>query len=142
MRERQRCSAHGLRTVTLLALSIALAAACAGYALAAHSAGEPSAAAKQVTGKRLYRKYCGQCHALREARAAGFGSNGGLGKEGGPSFNLLRVPFSLSMSLMSQASDGHERVIHKLKWAELRDVARFIDTATKNHPVLALPTDG
>ena len=43
---------------------------------------------------------------------------------------------------MTQASDGHERVIHKLKWAELRDVARFIDTATKNHPVLALPTDG
>ena len=66
------------------------------------------------------------------ARAVGFGSNGGLGKDGGPSFNLLRVPFSLSMSLMTQASNGHERVIHKLKWAEIRDVARFIDTATKN----------
>jgi hypothetical protein len=33
-------------------------------------------------------------------------------------------------------------VIHKLKWVELRDVARFIDTATKHNPVLALPTDG
>ena len=31
VRERQTRSAHGLRTVTLLALSIALAAGCAGY---------------------------------------------------------------------------------------------------------------
>jgi hypothetical protein len=142
VRERQTRAAHRPRTVTLLVLSIALAAACAGYALAAHGAGNPPAATQQETGKRLYRKYCGQCHALREARAVGFGSNDGLGKDGGPSFNLLRVPFSLSMSLMTQASNGHERVIHKLKWVELRDVARFIDTATKHNPVLALPTDG
>jgi len=139
---RQTRSAPHPRTFTLFVLSIVLAAVCAGYALAAHSAGDPSAATKQETGKRLYRKYCGQCHALRQARAVGFGSNAGLGKDGGPSFNLLRVPFSLSMSLMSQASNGHERIIHKLKWVELRDVARFIDAATKHNPVLALPTDG
>ena len=141
-RERQRRPAHHLRAVTLLALAIALAAGCAGYALGARGAGEPSAAAKQETGKSLYRKYCGQCHALRAARAVGFGSNAGFGKDGGPSFNLLRVPFSLSVSLMTQASNGHERIFHRLNWAQIRQVARFIDTATKNHEVLAQPTDG
>jgi len=94
------------------------------------------------SGKRLYRKYCGQCHALRAARAAGFGTEAKFGKDGGPSFNNLRVPFALSVSLMTQASNGHERVFHKLKWKEITDVAKFIAAATKDHPILAQPTDG
>jgi len=128
------------RIVVLLAIG---SAAATTFALGAHGAGDPTATeTKQEAGKRLYRKYCGQCHALHEARAVGFGSNTGLGKDGGPSFNTLRVPFSLSISLMTQASMGHERVVHRLKWAEIREVARFVDTATKRHPVLAQPIDG
>jgi len=139
---RQPRTVGHLRAVKLLALAIACIVVCGGYAVGVRGANEPSAASKQESGKRLYRQYCGQCHALRVARAVGFGSNDGLGKDGGPSFNLLRVPYSLSMSLMTQASNGHERIVKKLKWAQVRDVARFIDVATKRNPVLALPTDG
>jgi mono/diheme cytochrome c family protein len=132
-----------LRMITLLALATSLAATSGSYALGSRGAGEPSASAKRLeTGKRLYRKYCGQCHALTAARAAGFGSNRGLGKDGGPSFNNLRVPYGLSVLLINQASNGHERLFHKLTWAEIRDVSAFLAAATKDHPLLARPTDG
>jgi mono/diheme cytochrome c family protein len=129
------------RGSTILLLAAAFVIASAVSALGIGAANDPTATS-QDNGKRIYRKYCGQCHALRAARAVGFGSNGGLGKDGGPSFNLLRVPYSLSMSLLTQASNGHEQVTHKLRWVEIRDVARFTDAATKHNPVLALPTDG
>ena len=127
--------------LALIAASLFLAATATG-ALAARSAGEPSGESRLKSGKQLYRKYCGQCHALEEANAVGFGSNRGLGKEGGPSFNNLRVPYSLSVTLLMQASNGHERIVHKLKFAQIRDVATFLAAATKTHSHLALPTDG
>jgi mono/diheme cytochrome c family protein len=114
-----------------------VATAACGWALAA---GEPTATTS--AGKTLYRKYCGQCHALRAAKAAGFGSNKGLGKDGGPSFNIVRVPFSLSVSLMTQASNGHEQVSRRLKFVQIKQIARFIDTATKGNLVQAQPIDG
>jgi mono/diheme cytochrome c family protein len=117
-------------------------AATAGGAVGARGAGEPSAASRIESGKKLYRKYCGQCHALGAARAVGFGSNRGLGKDGGPSFNNLRVPYTLSVSLMMQASNGHERIVHRLKFAQIRDVATYLAAATKNHTHLAQATDG
>ena len=48
-----------------------------------------------ITGRQLYRKFCGQCHALTAANAVGFGSNNknGYGELGGPSFNERRVGF-------------------------------------------------
>jgi mono/diheme cytochrome c family protein len=131
------------KVVALLALVMVCGWTWAGYALAARGAGDPrSASAKMDTGRRLYRKYCGHCHALREAHAAGFAGKPKLGQEGGPNFNNLRIPFGLSVSLLTQASAGHELFFHRLKWAEIRDVSRFVATATKDHPVLAHPTDG
>ena len=93
-------------------------------------------------GKQLYRKYCGQCHALNAALAAGFGSNNGLGTNGGPSFDNLRVPFSLSVLAVKQPFIGHEVLIRKMTWAQVTAVAAFIANVTKHHPVLAQFTDG
>ena len=127
----------------LLAVATALASASATHALGAGGAGDPTAASKKLeTGKRLYRKYCGQCHALRAARAAGFGSGKGLGRNGGPSFNNLRVPYNLSILLMTQPSNGHEHVSFKLTWTQVKQVSAFVATVTKHHDVLAQPTDG
>lgn len=129
---------HARLLAVIAALAIAAASLAAGLA---SGAGKPSGETKLEIGKRLYRKYCGQCHALRAANAAGFGSQK-LGQEGGPSFNQLRVPFALSISLMTQSSAGHERVVRHLKWAEIRDVAAFVAASTKRNPVLAQPIDG
>jgi hypothetical protein len=73
--------------------------------------------------RQLYRKYCGQCHALNAALAAGFGTNNGLGTNGGPSFNNLRVPFSLSVLAVKQPFIGHEVLIRKMTWTEITQVA-------------------
>jgi len=92
-------------------------------------------------GKQLYRKYCGQCHALTAALAAGFGSDKGLGLDGGPSFNRLRVPFNLSVVAVTTPFAGHERVDSKLTWGEVNQVAKYIDVVTKAHAALAQPID-
>src|SRR5262245_61682672 len=83
-------------------LFAAVLAAVAGSVIAS-SPGVGSSAAlsdELVTGSKLCRKFCGQCHALRAANAAGFGSNksNGLVSLGGPSFNELRVLFSFSVT--------------------------------------------
>ena len=75
----------------LVPLAALLAAVPVTFTLAA-----PAAPSKLEIGKKVYRKYCGQCHALNEALAAGFGSDKGLGTDGGPSFNNLKVPYNLS----------------------------------------------
>jgi hypothetical protein len=95
-----------------------LVVAPTGHAIATAPSG--SGARSEGTledGKLLYRKYCGQCHALKVARAVGFGTvSHPFGKEGGPSFNNLRVPYSLSVLLLTQKSTGHEVLFHKLTW--------------------------
>src|SRR5689334_20840066 len=60
---------------------VASVAADAGRAA---TAGQPSAAVLD-TGMKAYRQFCGQCHALKEARAVGFGSakQKGVGQDGG-----------------------------------------------------------
>jgi mono/diheme cytochrome c family protein len=92
-------------------------------------------------GKQLYRKYCGQCHALTAALAAGFGSDKGLGRDGGPSFNRLRVPFNLSIVAVTTPFAGHEVVFTKLTWDEVKQVANYVAVVTKNHSALAQPID-
>jgi mono/diheme cytochrome c family protein len=129
----------GIRGVVLMTL-VALASASAAYGLIA---GDPVAPpTKQQTGKQLYRKYCGQCHALTAALAAGFGSGNGLGTNGGPSFDHLRVPFNLSVLAVTQPFIGHEVIVHKMKWAQIREVALFVQAATKKHSVVAQNIDG
>jgi mono/diheme cytochrome c family protein len=131
------------RALLLLVAACALACASVAYAFAgARAAGPTGTATKLENGKRLYRKYCGQCHVLTVALAAGFGSDNGLGTDGGPSFDNLRVPFRLSILAVSQPFIGHERIAHKMTWDELKEVSTFVQTATKHHKVLAQDVDG
>jgi hypothetical protein len=130
---------HLLRAGLLAAAATTLLLAPATFALDSGPSLEPS---NMTTGKRLYRKYCGQCHSLTVALAAGFGSNNGLGTDGGPSFETLRVPFNLSVLAVTQPFIGHERLVHKMTWIEIKQVSAFVATATKHHTVLAHNIDG
>jgi len=131
------------RFAALLALATGLALASAGYADRAGSADRATAGAPSlVLGKRLYRRWCGQCHALTPALAAGFGSDNGLGQDGGPSFDTLRVPFNLSVVAVTTPFAGHEIVFTKMTWTEVNQVAKYVETVTKHHTALAQPIDG
>ncbi len=122
----------------LLAVATALASASAAYALAAGGTGGAAPAPAQlVIGKRLYRTYCGQCHALTAALAAGFGSGNGLGTYGGPSFDNLRVPFNLCLISVTETFAGHEVIFNKMTFAQVKVVPTHVATVTKPHPVLA-----
>jgi mono/diheme cytochrome c family protein len=128
------------RLLPVLAAALAVAMTFATAVLGAGgSSGQP---AKDATGVKLYRTYCGQCHALTAARAAGFGSNKGLGTDGGPSFNPLRVPFQLSVLAIRQPFIGHEALYHKMNWNQIQAVSKWIANVTRNHPVLAQYVDG
>jgi len=95
-----------------------------------------------VAGKKAYRTYCGQCHALDEALAAGFGGENKFGQDGGPAFNQLRVSASLCISAITELFGGHEIVLKKMNWTQIHDVAAFVEKATKKHPLVAKLTDG
>ncbi len=103
-------------------------------------AAAPAAAA--ATGRQLYRTFCGDCHALAAARAAGFGTTKGLGPNGGPSLDELRVPYALTITAVEQPTGGHEVVKRKMTWKQVRTVAAWLAAVTKHHPLPALPTDG
>jgi mono/diheme cytochrome c family protein len=132
------------RVVAGLAVAIALLSACGAFALAAGGAGNPVVGpTKLEIGKRLYRTYCGQCHSLAAAFAAGFGSaDNGFGQDGGPSFETLRVPFTLSFLAVTVPWAGHEVISHKMTFTQVKAVAAYIATVTKHHPALAQPIDG
>ena len=97
-----------------------------------------------MTARALYRQFCGKCHALAQALAAGFGgsSKNGFGELGGPSFNELRVPYHYSITAVTIPTGGHEVVRRKIKPRQLIRVATYIATVTKHNPIPALPTDG
>ena len=122
-----------------------MTAALVGVALGARGSGSSGQAAvpnKLELGKQLYRKYCGQCHALQAALAAGFGSDKGLGQDGGPSFNNLKVPYNLSIVAVTEQFGGHELVVKRMTWTQLNQVSAFVATATKTNPYLARISDG
>lgn len=98
--------------------------------------------AQLVIGKELYREYCGECHALSAALAAGFGSNNGLGQFGGPSFNNLRVSFSISIQAVTLGFAGHEVVVTKMNWQQLDQVSSYLAQATKINNYPARISDG
>jgi mono/diheme cytochrome c family protein len=133
-----------LRLAVLLPIVAVLTTVAVAHALAAD--GKAGRAALTPTkleqGKQLYRKYCGQCHALTQALAAGFGSDKGLGTDGGPSFNNLRVPYNLSIVAVTEQFGGHELVVKRMTWDQLDQVAAFTAIATKNNPYLARISDG
>src|SRR5262249_18010872 len=95
-----------------------------------------------IAGKRGYRTYCGQCHALAEALAAGFGAENKFGQDGGPSFNELRVSAALSISAITELFGGHEIVLKKMNWAHIHDVSAFVEAARKKPPIVAKLTAG
>jgi mono/diheme cytochrome c family protein len=102
-----------------------------------------STTAVLVTPRQLYRQFCGKCHALDAAHAAGFGSSkNGFGTLGGPSFNELRVPYHYSITAVTLPTGGHEVVGEKITPKQLIKVATYIATVTKRNPIPALPTDG
>ena len=95
-------------------------------------------------GKKLYRKFCGQCHSLKEARAVGFGaaSANGPGELGGPSFNPLRVTAQQCLLAITGVWDGHNKVMTLMTRDEIRLVGNYVQAATKDHPHKAtLPSD-
>ncbi len=127
---------------TVLGIAIASAVVMILVPVAASDTRATPTTSQLVVGKRLYRQYCGQCHALSAALAAGFGNNAGLGQDGGPSFNDLRVPYTYSVEAVTEPTGGHELVRLKLTMPQLKAVATFIAKTTIHNPIPALPTDG
>lgn len=126
-----------------LALASGLASVSAGYAVGVGGTDRGAVAPVDPRlGKHLYRQYCGQCHSLTQALAAGFGSDNGLGQDGGPSFDTLRVPFNLSVVAITTPWAGHEIINGKMTWTQVKQVAKYVDTVTKDHKRLAQPIDG
>jgi hypothetical protein len=104
---------------------------------------QPSAEVLEI-GKKAYRQFCGQCHALKEARAVGFGSakKTGVGEDGGPSFNQLKVSYQMCLASVTMLFGGHEKVIRKMTWQQIKDVSKFVQFATRDHPIVAKFSDG
>src|SRR4051812_29179031 len=105
-----------LRLAALCSIAAVMTAVLVGVAVGAGPSGRAAVPNKLELGKQLYRKYCGQCHALQAALAAGFGSDKGLGQDGGPSFNDLKVPYNLSIVAVTEQFGGHELVVKRMTW--------------------------
>jgi mono/diheme cytochrome c family protein len=128
----------------VVAAALAVSAFAATRSLASASPSAAPATLDLTAGRTLYRQFCGKCHALDAALSAGFGSNTkfGFGEYGGPSFNTLRVPYAFSVNSVAQPTGGHEKVKTKMTAKQLHTVAAWIAKVTRNHPILAKPTDG
>jgi len=128
--------------VTALFVGVHTASVLADSSHAAPSA-QPSDEVLAI-GKKAYRQFCGQCHALKEARAVGFGSakQKGVGEDGGPSFNQLKVSYQMCLASVTMLFGGHEKVIRKMTWQQIRDVSTFVQYAPRTHPIVAKFSDG
>lgn len=126
----------------VVSIVLAVAAVAAAHSFAATKPATSATAPTTLTGRQLYREFCGQCHALATADAAGFGSSGRLGRNGGPSFNALRVPFEVNVNAVAEPTGGHAQVHKLITWSQLITVSHYIATVTAHHPIPAFPTDG
>jgi mono/diheme cytochrome c family protein len=134
-----------LRLAVLVPIAVIVTAVAVGCALAAGGSSKASGTgspSQLEIGKQLYRKYCGQCHALTTALAAGFGSDKGLGTDGGPSFNNLKVPYNLCIVAVTEQFGGHELVVKRMTWDQLGQVSKFVAIATASNPYTARVSDG
>jgi mono/diheme cytochrome c family protein len=133
-----------LRLVALLSLVVFVAAPATIVSARSLSPSAAEDPAFMERGKKIYRQFCGQCHALKEAKAVGFGSakQKGVGQDGGPAFNQLKISYAMTMASVTMLFGGHEKVIRKMTWPQLRDVARWIQIVTRTHPVVAKFSDG
>jgi len=132
----RRRSRHSLLVLSIVVGYLSIGGVAPGTA---HPAAAPAASQSAV---HLYRKYCGQCHALKPALAAGFGTLNGLGQNGGPSFDDLRVSANLCVVALTAPFIGHEILVRKLNWAQIQEISRYLARVTRHHPVLAQPVDG
>ena len=131
------------RRTLLIALAVACAALAGGLAVALWPSQHQEAVRRTPdlgAGRSDYRRFCGRCHALAAADAAGFGGKGSAG--GGPSLDNLRVSAALSQSAIFGFFAGHEDLPGKMTQAEVEDVSAYIADVTRNHPILARLTDG
>ena len=129
----------------LASLVAALAAVPATYSLAATDARRrrrSAATSRRCRARQLYRQFCGQCHALAQALAAGFGSNNGLGQLRRPELQQPPRPLRPRIVAVTEQFGGHELVVKRMTWQQLDTVAAFLAAATKNNPYLARVTDG
>ncbi len=131
-----------LRLTTLIPVVAILSAVPAAYSVVKTTPAASISSSQLVAGKRLYRQYCGQCHALSSSLAAGFGSGNGLGQNGGEDFNTLKVSSNLCIVAVTGQFGGHALVQKHLNWTQLTEVANFVASATKNNSILARETDG
>jgi mono/diheme cytochrome c family protein len=133
-----------LRVGIFVAIAVALIAPAA-YGLATGPASTSAQTPARLDGgKKLYRQFCGQCHALKEARAVGAGSaqKNKYGEEGGPSFNELKVTAHQSLLAIVGVWDGHSRVMTLMTRSEINLVSRYVEAATRDHKYKAtLPSD-
>jgi hypothetical protein len=130
------------RLAVFLALAVVILASAAGVWASSGAYNSGGVTGNVIAGKKAYRTYCGQCHALAEALAAGFGAENKFGQDGGPSFNELKVSASLCISAVTELFGGHELVLKKMTWTTIHDVAAFVQQATYKHPMVAKLTDG
>ncbi|HWE82377.1 MAG TPA: cytochrome c [Gaiellaceae bacterium] len=130
-----------------MAVALAVFAASTVASTASLATASPATPAAKVSanivGRQLYRTYCGQCHALAQALSAGFGSNTtGISRNGGPSFNELRVSYASSVNAVTEPTGGHEKIRTKINPKQLNEVAAYIARITIHNPIPALSTDG
>jgi mono/diheme cytochrome c family protein len=130
----------GVMLLATIAVAAGTVVTTASFAGASES--KPTAKSALVTGRQLYRQYCGKCHALATALAAGFGSAKGYGELGGPSFDQLQVPYAYSVQAVTEPTGGHELLRKRINSKQLHIVARWLARVTAKHPVPAFPTDG
>jgi hypothetical protein len=129
-----------IRLAVFASTALVMIAVGVGVALGSGGTSSPT---QLVQGKALYRKFRGQCHALSAAESAGFGCNDcGLGTDGGPSFNNLKVPYDLSVQAITGSFAGHEVVIKKMTFPQIYAVSAFTAAATGHNPYLARESDG
>lgn len=142
VRARERTTGCALAVSTALGL-VALVGSTGSSLAATSPASLRTTTNTSTVGRQLYRRYCGQCHALAAALAAGFGNNvQGVGRNGGPSFNELRVSYSASVNAVTEPTGGHEKIRTLIPPPQLIEIATYIARATRNNPIPALSTDG
>lgn len=93
-----------------------------------------------ANGRVVYRRACGQCHELADARSAGFG--GSAKADGGPSFDHLDVSYDVSVGAITGSFTGHETLMTDLSWQEIQDVSAYLANATRGNPIVAKLIDG
>jgi mono/diheme cytochrome c family protein len=116
---------------------IVLAVALATPITLALAATKPPPTPKNMAeGRKLYRKYCGQCHVLTVARAVGAGQDK-PNTDAGPSLDNLRVSWNLTVAAIVLAFSGHETIQHEMSWAEIAIVSTYVEKVTRHHKIPA-----